>query len=360
MLPSMSGNLTGSLSRLSATPEAAVGPSGSTRKPECPGLTIRHLLLPLDGSALAECALPWAVAVAQVFAARITLLRILEPPAGAVPMPHAHDVVEWQIRRAEAHSHLARLESAVRASGLTSSLELLEGRPAEQILNFARDHAADLVVLSSHGEGGLSGWVLSSTAQKVVARVDSSVLVIPAHTAGTRPAGELRLRRIFVPLDCSPRAECVIPLAVALARAHDAELILAHVVPEPEMPRRLPPSAEDAAIASRLTEHNRVEGERYLGELRSQLADRTLRVTARSVVSSRRAPALRALADEADVDLIVACAHGRSADASERYGSVAARLLAESSRPILVVQDFGRAGWEPTRAEEAARSRPGH
>jgi nucleotide-binding universal stress UspA family protein len=356
----MRWNLTESLSRLSATPAAAVGPFSGARKPECPGLSIRHLLVPLDGSSLAECALPWAVAMAQVFAARITLLRILEPPAGAVSMPHAHDVVEWQIRRAEAHSHLARLDSAVRAGGLTSTIELLEGRPAEQIITFARGHDADLVVLSSHGEGGLSGWALSSTAQKVVARVDSSVLVIPAHTADARPAGDLRLRRIFVPLDCSPRAECVVPLAVALARAHDAELILAHVVPEPEMPRRMPPSAEDATIAVRLTEHNRVEGERYLGELRSQLAGQALRVSVRSMVSSRRAPALRALADEAAVDLIVACAHGRSADASERYGSVAASLLAESSRPILVLQDFGRAGWEPTRAEEAARSRPGH
>jgi nucleotide-binding universal stress UspA family protein len=298
--------------------------------------------------------------VAQVFSARITLLRILEPPAAPASASRARDAVEWQVRRAEAHSHLARLDSAVRASGLTSTLELLEGRPAEQIINFARGHDADLVVLSSHGEGGLSGWALSSTAQKVVARVDSSVLVIPAHTADTRPAGDLRLRRILVPLDCSPRAECVVPLAVALARAHDAELILAHVVPEPEVPRRMPPSAEDAAIASRLTERNRVEGERYLGELQRQLAGQALRVSVRSMVSSRRAPALRALADEADVDLIVACAHGRSADASERYGSVAASLLAESSRPILVVQDFGGAGWEPTRAEDAARSRPGH
>jgi nucleotide-binding universal stress UspA family protein len=80
----------------------------------------------------------------------------------------------------------------------------------------------------------------------------------------------------------------------------------------------------------------------------------------RSVVSSRRAPAIRALAEGADVDLIVACAHGRTADASERYGSVSASLLAESSRPILVLQDLGVSAREPTRAEEAARSRPGH
>ena len=69
---------------------------------------------------------------------------------------------------------------------------------------------------------------------------------------------------------------------------------------------------------------------------------------------------IRALAEEADVDLIVACVHGRTADASERYGGVSARLLAESSRPILVLQDLGLAARGPTRAEEAARSHPGH
>jgi len=126
------------------------------------------------------------------------------------------------------------------------------------------------------------------------------------------------------------------------------------------MPRRMPASAEDVTIASQLTERNRAEAERYLRELQSRLAGQALRVSVRSVVSSRRAPAIRALAEEADVDLIVACAHGRTADASERYGSVSARLLAESSRPILVLQDLGLAARGPTRAEEAARSRPDH
>ena len=324
---------------------------------ECAGLTVRHMLVPLDGSPLAECVLPWAIAVAQVFAARVTLLRILEAPAVT---GHRHDAVDWQIRRTEAHNRLVKLGHQLTACGVTSAVELLEGRPAEQIINFAGRHDVDLVVLSSHGEGGLSGWILSSTAHMVVARARSSVFVIPAHAAETRPAGELRFQRILVPLDCSPRAECVLPLAVALARAHDAELILAHVVPEPELPRRMPASPEDTAIASRLTERNRLEAERYLGELQCRLAGQALRVGVRIVVSHRRAPAIRALADEADADLIVACAHGRTGDAGERYGTVAARLLAESSRPIVVFQDLGGAGREPTRAEKAAEGRPGH
>jgi nucleotide-binding universal stress UspA family protein len=192
----------------------------------------------------------------------------------------------------------------------------------------------------------------------VVARTQSSLLVVPARAGGPR-VGELRLRRILVPLDCSPRAECVLPLAADLARAHEAELILAHVVPEPEIPRRLPPSAEDLAVASQLTERNRREGERYLGTLRDWLVGQKLRVAVRLVVSSRRAHAIRAMADEADVDLVIVSAHGRTGDARERYGGVAARLFEETSRPLIVLQDLGPER-EPTPAEEAARSRPGH
>jgi len=325
----------------------------------CGELIIRHVLVPLDGSPLAECALPSAVAVAQALGARMTLLRVIEKPAISSATSHHHDAVDWEMRRAEAQSQLSRINHDLKTRGLTSTVELLEGRPAEQIINFARALQVDLVVLSSHGEGGLTGWALSSTALMVVARTHASLLVVPAHSAEGQRVGELRLRRILVPLDCSPRAECVLPLATALARAHNAELILAHVVPEPEIPRRLSPSAEDLAVASQLTERNRREGERYLGELRDRLVEQKLRVGTRLTVSSRRARAIRAMADEADVDLVMVSAHGQTGDARERYGGVAMRLLEETRRTIIVLQDLDP-GREPTPAEEAARSRPGH
>lgn len=341
-------------------PDAVVGPSsGDKGDARCPGLTIRHVLVPLDGSPLADCALPWAVAVAQALAARVTLLRVLEPPPISIATSHHHDAVDWQMRRTEAQGRLARIHHDLKARALTSAIELIEGRPAEQIINFARTQHVDLIVLSSHGERGLTEWTLSSTAVMVVARTPSSILVVPAHAAEGRRIGDVRLRRLLVPLDCSPRAECVLPLATALARAHDAEMILAHIVPDPEMPRRLPPSAADLAVVSRFTALNRREAERYLGDLRDRLVDQKVRVSTRIAVASRRARTIRVMADEADVDLVLVSAHGQTGDARERYGSVAGRLLEEGGRPIIVLQDL-EAGRGPTPAEEAARNRPGH
>jgi nucleotide-binding universal stress UspA family protein len=252
------------------------------------------------------------------------------------------------------------LDDDLRARGLTSTVALLEGRSAEQIVCFAGEHAVDLIVLSSHGEGGLTAWALSSTAQKVIARAHTSILIVPAYAAEGVAIGGLRFARILVLLDCSPRAECVFPLAEALARAHDAELILGHVVPKPEMPRRMPVSPEDAALAEKITERNRSESERYLNATRERIGSQGVKVRVQTVISSRRARAIRELAQHEDVDLILLSAHGRTGDVNERHGSVAARLIQESAKPIIVVQDLAGVMRETTLAEQAAKGHPGH
>lgn len=350
------------LQRASAGDQASATPLLTARDEgdECQGFAIRHLLVPLDGSGLAECALPFAVAVAQALSARITLLRVLELRGGTGTAERHVDPVDWEILRAEAHGQLGNLDADLRARGLFSAVAILEGRSAEQIVCFAREHGVDLIVLSSHGEGGLSGWALSSTAQKVIARAHSSLFIVPAYATDRRRIGDIRFDKILVALDCSLRAECVLPLAQALARTHDAELILGHVVPEPEMPRHMPPSPEDVALAGRITERNRVESERYLNAARERLDSQGVRSQIRIVTSSRRARAIRELAEHENADLVLLSAHGSTGDASERHGSVAARLIQESGRPMIVFQDLGGIARETTRAEEEARGHSGH
>jgi nucleotide-binding universal stress UspA family protein len=293
----------------------------------CP--IFRHLLVPLDGSALAERALPVVAALADVFASRITLLRVLEPADPA--STRGVDVVEWEMARTEAHSHLTHLDGELKGKGLLSTVEVMEGRAAEQIIQFAKHHQVDLIALSTHGAGGLTGWPLSSTIQKVVARACTSVLIVPAYATQDRRLSEPRFGKILLPLDCSPRAECMLPLGVALARAHDGELILSHVVPEPEMPRRMSPSRDDLTLAAQLTERNQIEAERYLTDLQSHLTLQGVRTRVRVEVSPRPTRSIRALADREDVDLVVVAAHGRTGEASERYGNVAAQLIQECS-----------------------------
>jgi nucleotide-binding universal stress UspA family protein len=272
------------------------------------------------------------------------------------------DPVEWEILRAEAHNHLAKFESELKESGVVSAVELLEGRAAEQIIQFAKAHDVDLIALSSHGEGGLSGWMLSSTVQKVIARADTSVLIVPAYAHEGQRTGEPHFEKILVPLDCSLRAECILPLAAALMHAYKSKLILAHIVPEPEMTRRMPPSAQDIALAAQLTEHNRRAAEHYLSELQHRLSVEGVETEIRIAVSPRPARSIRALAARENVDLVLVSAHGETGDASERYGGIAARLLQESGRPVAILQDMAGVRHEATAAEEAVAAdiHPGH
>ena len=337
--------LADALLQVARVAERSTGGSQATRRPAFaapagdadgyPNLTIRHILVPLDGSAVAECALPFAAAVGKVLSARITLLRVLTAPTGHV------DPVEWELARARGARPARTVRPRAHSRGLTSDVAVREGRPAEQIIHFAQEHHVDLIVLSSHGEGGLTSWVLSSTVQKVVARTHSSILIVPAYAAEAARRAELRLGRILVPLDCSPRAECILPFAVALARAHDADLVLAHVVPEPELPRRMPPSSEDVALARRLTERNRDREP----ELSAEPRERSLGAGHPGTDARRRRRRAGPIASSSSpiattVDLIVACAHGATGNATDRYGSTVAHLIQWSNRPIVVLQDL--------------------
>ena len=97
-----------------------------------------------------------------------------------------------------------------------------------------------------------------------------------------------------------------------------------------------------------------------MSKLQQRLSLEGLAAEIRIVVSPRRARSIRALAERENVDLVLVSAHGRTGDASERYGGIAARLIQESGRPVVIVQDLPGVMHEATAAEEAARSHPGH
>ena len=324
------------------------------------GLPFRHILVPLDGSALAECALPFAAAIARALSGQITLLRVLEPHCEPCP-GRQMDPVEWEILRAETHNHLAKFESELKASGVASAVELLEGRAAEQIIQFAKAHEVDLIALSSHGEGGLSGWMLSSTVQKVIARADTSVLIVPAYAHEGQRIGEPHFEKILVPLDCSLRAECILPLATALTRACESKLILAHIVSEPEMPRRMPPSAEDVALAAQLTEQDCRAAEHYLRECNTGYRWRG-GTEIRIAVSPRPARSIRALAERGERGPVLVSAHGETGDACERSAVLRRDCCREAVDQLPSSRTWRRSAREATAAEEAeaAHSHPGH
>jgi nucleotide-binding universal stress UspA family protein len=316
----------------------------------------KRILLPLDSSKLAECVLPHLVAIARICEPEVQLLRVSEP-FGVTARLRMIDPVDWQIRKAEAESYLSGIAARLQNAGLRVSTHLYDGRPAEQIIEVAHSWNADLILMSSHGQSGLSPWNVSSVVQQVILRAHRSLMIIRAYQPMTADLTGLRYRKIFLPLDGSQRAEMPLTLAESLARAHSSDILAAHVVRQPELPRRTSASQEDLLLVNQLTERNRAEAIKYLENLKSRI---DIAIQTKLEVSPSISRCLHQIADENDVDLTILSAHGYSGDTRWPYGSVGLGFIVYGSTPLLILQDLPTNRIEPTQAEIAARETGGH
>ncbi len=315
-----------------------------------------HILVPLDGSSLAECVLPHVVAVTRACGARVTLLQVLERPRAPGPARFV-DPLGWYITEAETRAYLDGWMARLQEAGLQAQGVLLEGPAAERIIEFVHTENVSLVLLSSHGRSGLSGWNVSSIVQKIILRAYVPAMIVRAYQPVVRELTGLRYQRLLVPLDGSQRAECVLPLVTCLARFHKSEVLLVHVVSKPQMLHRVPAAPEDIELVERITERNREEAARYLEQLRSRLE---IDVRIRLLVGSNVATTLHDLAEEENVDLIVLSAHGYSGESRWPYGSLVVNFIGYGTTPLLIVQDLSLDKVRRTKAELIARERKGH
>jgi nucleotide-binding universal stress UspA family protein len=346
-----------------------------------------RILVPLDGSTLAERAIPHAEQFARIFGSSIILLQVLEPTSYH-ENPKAVDPLSWQIRKAEADAYMQGIAIRTRenlgenaqtdADEKKSRVDyfIREGKTAENIVNFAHTENIDLLVISTHGSGGLSRWNISSVTQKVINLIYLPVLIVRAyHQPGTEDA-RIHYRRILLPIDSSRRAECALPAGIALARGEmpqglepeantlspqpstsstpsiQTKLILAAVIKPPELPIPEPHPAEIEQLSEKLIDVSRQAVSSYLNEMKERLSvDCETCVLENKSVSS----AIEELASqEEDIDLVVLCAHGYSGQSTWPYGSVARNYMEHGAKPVLVIQDVPRSQVQPTAAEIAA------
>lgn len=142
-----------------------------------------HILVPLDGSHLAESALPAAMALAAKFDSTITLLRVVRPPEITTstvgsPMTEVLTMLRTHSQE-EADSYLQGLQTSLRRQGHMVHRHIILGdMVANLILEVAEGHDVDTIVMSTHGRSGLSRWVFGSVADKVLRRAEVPVLLI--------------------------------------------------------------------------------------------------------------------------------------------------------------------------------------
>lgn len=268
------------------------------------------------------------------------------------------DPVDWQVRGAETESYLREMCNRVKKLEFNVTWKMIEGPPAECVVDAMRGRTADLVVLSTHGRTGRSRWTSGSVIRKVVQSANASIMIVRAFKSPAQyEIGAASYRRVLLPLDGSRRAECVLPLASSIAEFHEAEIHVVHAVSKPEMSCRCPLSAEDRDLQHKLIERNRQTANEYLGNIRSRLP---ARAHAKLIVGDNAAASLHEFSQSSDADIMILSAHGYTGQRIWPYGSVCRSFIDYGTLPLLIMQDFQCKELQATAAELVAQEHPGH
>lgn len=296
------------------------------------------VLVPLDGSELAERALPYAAGLVRALGGELLLVR-----AAPVRASEA-DGINWGTSAyARGEAELEAVAERLRAAGIRVQTHVALGMSAAAaILAAAGEQRADLVVMSTHGRSGLGRVLYGSVADEVLRGSDVPVLLVSAGCEGAWPIdGKLR---VLVPLDGSDLARRALePLAV-LARTMPLELVLARVVAAPAIP--VAAFADETTYTVAYTSDPASELAAARGELEDDAAQFAglLDVADVRVERGRPAAIIAALARDEGAHLIAMSTHGRGGLTRLVMGSVATGTLHHATVPLLLVPAAVRDG----------------
>ena len=299
------------------------------------------VVVPLDGSAFGECALPLALTIARRAGAMMRLVRVAPPLEDVLfwaPLPGS--AVEHEIQKELRSDAMAYLQEVGRRLGTAApsrmGYSVPEGDAAESLRADISDSHADLVVMASRGRGALGRIWLGSVADELIRSLNIPVLIVRPEEEAKPPdlLRESLIRRMLLAVDGSTLAEKMLSPAVALARLMDAECTLLRVVGATDhFQFSATVSAEVAILKDRVFQ----EAEEYLQRLAIGIRSTGVRIRTRSLRADQ--PAAGILAESSEADLIALATHGRHGLSRLLMGSVADKVVRGSSVPVLVCRD---------------------
>jgi nucleotide-binding universal stress UspA family protein len=295
---------------------------------------LKHILVPIDGSLMAESALPVAALLAAKLRARVTLIHVVEKnaPDEVHGQPHLKHPGDAEAYLKEVAKRSFSKDTQVDCHVHTSEVADVAG----SIVEHADEFSLDMVIMCSHGRGAALHLFLGSIAQSVIARGSTPVIITHPDPEGKPPA--FTCRHILVPLDDDPEHVQALPVSKEIARACGATLHLAFVIPD------LATVSGETALASRMLpgttsrvlEMTTQDAERYFGELEDGLK-REGYLASSHVLRGDPASVIVAAAQLPEIDLVVLGTHGRTGMEAFWSGSVAHKICSQSKAPLLLV-----------------------
>lgn len=304
----------------------------------------KRMLVPLDGSELAEVVFAYAKELAGRLDLDLILLHVAATREQDLLSMHrayierAAEIVGRQSAEVQEKTRSKPRGKAVEARG-----ELAVGHAAEEILRYADENNIDMILMATHGRSGVKRWALGSVADKVLRVSKVPVWLVRAGIPEEIVHDKWPKITMLVPLDGSQLAESVLPHVEVLARQRGAELVDVVLLRVCEPPIILSDYPE-ATMELSWDEHVEKEkiwakqaGERYLAAVEKRLRDAGLRVRS-EVVLGRPIDEIIDYANKNPFNLIVLATHGRTGITRWAYGQVADKVLQRSPSPIFLVR----------------------
>jgi len=295
------------------------------------------ILVPLDGSELAEVALPYAEALAGRLGSEVVLVHVCE--SAQEQYHHMHQLYIGKMVAATKSGAKKYLEKPGDKS-ITVRSAVLDGHPAERIVDFADEEDIDLIIIATHGWSGVRRWVLGSVADKVMRATKRPVALIRAKGIHPHVPEKGAMNKILVPLDGSKEGEAVIPYVEELASRLKGELTLLHVVPQASPVYAIPGETAQIPYTQAEVELLKVNAGSYLEKVANALKDKHIEVKSEVKVGNTGHEIIK-LADEVHADLVAMSTHGWSGVTRWALGSTADKVLNGGNTPLLLVRSPG-------------------
>ena len=274
------------------------------------------IIVPLDGSKMAEAALPYAAKLAAKTRSGIVLLSVLDS-VEIYDSDESGDYLEKTVETTKRRVETYLGESNGRTIKIGAATRT--GYPAQGIINYARKGDSDLIVMATHGRSGIGRWALGSVADKVVRTATRQpVMLIRAQSVRPDISENGVLQKILVPLDGSITSEVTIPYVSEIASKLRAELTLIRVIPQ--------------------SNHTGTDAEGYLKGISEMLESKG--ITAKYEVRvGAEADEIIDLADELNSDMVAMSTRGRTGVSRWVLGSVAQKVLLGGNTPLLLMKE---------------------
>ncbi len=290
----------------------------------------KKILVPLDGSEIAETVLPFVQEIAKNTQGEIVLVTAIAP-GGAWDA-----TLSLQVLDKEEVVALEYLNEQSTKLGANVTTQVARGEAAEAILSAAESAKADLIAIGTHGRSGITRWLFGSVATKILENSSVPVLFLRPKSGEDKGAPGAVFKKILVPIDGSPEALSILPVVEDFAKAMGAMLVLFHAV----APISSYPGFETAAVAGigSVLDELQEQARQILARTAADVESRGVQVTTAITVDLAIDGVIRA-ADDLKVDLIAIGTNGRGGLGRMVLGSTADGIVRRSADvPCLVVR----------------------